>query len=76
MKFSYAELLQAGGTSIPWQVEYSYHDPFTSLDKVAMAYAETTPPLVVLTQIVRDCDSFVESVLPFRLDEEQSPLVL
>jgi len=26
--------------------------------------------------VVRHCDRFVESVLPFRLEEEDSPLVL
>jgi hypothetical protein len=30
----------------------------------------------VLSQIVRHCDRFIESVLPFRLEEEDSPLVL
>jgi len=76
MQFTYEELLQAGGTSIPWQVEYAYSDPYSGLQKTAISSAETTPPLEVLAQIVRHCDQFVESVLPFRLEEEDSPLVL
>ena len=46
------------------------------MEKTAIASAETTPPLGMLSQIVRHCDQFVESVLPFRLEEEDSPLVL
>jgi len=76
MQLSYEELLQAGGTSIPWQVEYAYSDPHSGLQKTGIASAESTPPLQVLSQIVRHCDQFVESVLPFRLEEEDSPLVL
>jgi len=76
IEVTYEELLDWGGDAIPYEVEYHYHAPLESRNKREVHFGRTKPPMSALAQIVRHCDQFVESVLPFRLEEEQSPLVL
>jgi len=73
---SYEELLARGGDAVPYEVEYTEysHDLGRYVDEVY--HGRTKPPMSALAQIVRHCDQFVEAVLPFRLEEEESPLVL
>jgi recombinational DNA repair ATPase RecF len=76
METTYEELLAWGGDPISYEVEYTYFDPMSSSRKRDTYRGSSRPPIRALAQVVRHCDRFVESVLPFRLEEEDSPLVL
>jgi len=73
---SYEELLARGGDHVRYEVDYSYWSLGLGRTCRDTYIGKTKPPMSALAQIVRHCDQFVESVLPFRLEEEQSPLVL
>ena len=76
MDVSYEELLAWGGDPVPYEVEYSYYEPTDHVEKQDTYRGSSWPPIQALSQNVRHCDRFVEQVLPFRLEEEDSPLVL
>ena len=76
MTTTYEELLAWGSEAVPYDVEYTWFDPTSNVKKRGAHRGKTRPPLQALAQIVRHCDQFVEAVLPFRLEEEESPLVL
>ena len=73
---TYEELLASGGSAVPYEVEYFWLKPLSGRRTREVHYGRSAPPMSALSQIVRHCDQFVESVLPFRLEEEESPLVL
>jgi len=73
---TYEELLASGGSAVPYEVEYFWLKPLSGRRTREVHYGRSAPPMSALSQIVRHCDQFVEAVLPFRLEEEESPLVL
>jgi len=76
MATSYEELLAYGGDPIPYEVEYTFFNPNACSEQRDTFRGTSRPPIRALAQVVRHCDQFIEAVLPFRLEEEDSPLVL
>jgi len=73
---SYEDLLARGGDAVPYEVEFWWTKAVSGRRQREVHHGRTKPPMSALAQIVRHCDQFVEAVLPFRLEEEESPLVL